>query len=215
MSKYVKDLVTKDIARHLEGVEDALLVNVVGLPATKTFALRKRLRENGMKLLVVKNSLARRASEGTALAGAFRNPEGTLALLWGDTDIISLAKEVVKLQRSGEFAPFEPRGGVMDGEPLTAEGVKAISKWPNREEQLSILIGQILAPGARLSAQLLAPGGALASQIEKIGEGDETDEAAEPTGEAAEPTGGEVSQATDESVESSGDEASEKGGEGT
>ena len=181
MSKYVKDLVTQELSQRISGVEDALLVNVVGLPATKAVALRKRLRDNGMRLLVVKNSLAKRASQGTPLAPAFEQMQGPLALLWGDVDIISLAKEVVGLERSGEFAPFAPCGGVMDGEALTAEGVKQISKWPNRREQLGILVGQILSPGAQLSSQMLAPGGALASQIEKLSE----------EGEAGEPAGAE------------------------
>jgi hypothetical protein len=64
----------------------------------------------------------------------------------------------------------------MDGERLTAEKVKEISKWPNRLEQLSILSGQILSAGANLSAALLGPGGALASQIKKKGEGEEAPE---------------------------------------
>jgi ribosomal protein L10 len=170
MSKFVKDLVTKDIAKRLDGVEDALLVNVVGIDANKTVLLRKRLREKSIKLMVVKNSLAKRASEGTPLNAAFDTAEGSLALIWGGEDLISLAKEVMAIQKSGEFEPFEPRGGVMDGEHLTADAVKAVSKWPNRVEQLSILAGQILSPGAQLSGQLLGPGGALASQIKKKGE---------------------------------------------
>ena len=58
----------------------------------------------------------------------------------------------------------------MDGEALTASQVASISKWPNRQQQLSILVGQILGPGATLSAQLTAPGGALASQIKQKAE---------------------------------------------
>ena len=62
----------------------------------------------------------------------------------------------------------------MDGKPLSAEDVKAVSKWPSRTEQLSLLLGQILSPGATLSAQLLGPGRQLASQIKQKGEGDES-----------------------------------------
>ncbi len=182
MSKYVKDLVTKDLAQRLSGVEDALLVNVVGLDANRTVQLRKRLRDKQMNLLVIKNNLARRACEGTPLSAAFDGAAGTLAMLWGGEDLISLAKEVIEIQRSGQFAPFEPRGGVMDGEHLSAEMVKDISKWPNREGQLSLLLGQILSPGAMLCSQLLAPGGALASQIEKKSEGVE-EEAIQADGE--------------------------------
>lgn len=169
MSKYVKDLVVQDLRHRLAGVQDGLLVNVVGLDANKTVVLRKQLRERGIHLLVVKNSLAKRATEGTSLGAAFAATEGTLAMVWGGTDFVSLAKDIIALGRNDQFAAFQTRGGVLDGEPLTPERVKDISRWPNRLEQLSLLMGQILGPGARLSAQLLGPGGALASQIEEQG----------------------------------------------
>ncbi|MDH3717345.1 MAG: 50S ribosomal protein L10, partial [Planctomycetota bacterium] len=68
------------------------------------------------------------------------------------------------------YEGFVPRGGVMDGASLTSEEVVQVSKWPSREEQLSILVGQILSPGATLAAQLIGPGGALASQIKQKAE---------------------------------------------
>ena len=61
----------------------------------------------------------------------------------------------------------------MDGEKLDAEGLKAVSKWPSREEQISLLVGQILGPGSELSGALLGPGKLLNSQIKQKGEGDE------------------------------------------
>ena len=170
MSKYVKELITKDLRKRLDGVEDALLVDVIGLENNKNVALRQRLRKKNIHLLVVKNSLARRATEGTRLAPAFETAEGTMALVWGGEDIIALAKEVVKISQIKEFQPFAPKGGVMDGQPLAADQVKAVSKWPTRQEQLSILVGQILNPGAMLSSQLLGAGAKLASQIKKKGE---------------------------------------------
>ena len=170
MSKYVKDLITKDLRNRLEGVDDALLVDVIGLKNEKNVALRQRLRQKNIHLLVVKNSLARRATEGTSLARAFESSEGTMALIWGGEDIISLAKEVVKIAEDKNFEPFKAKGGVMDGQPLAADQVKAVSKWPSRMEQLSILSGQILSPGATLNAQLLSAGGKLASQIKKKSE---------------------------------------------
>lgn len=173
MSKQVKQLVANDIRKRLNGVQDAVLVNVIGLDTAKTFALRKKLREKNISLLVVKNSLARMATEGTSLAPAFNGVEGTLALVWGATDFVSLAKELVELQKDPQFEKFETRGGVMDREQLTPARVQEISKWPSRTEQLSILLGQILSPGAQLLSQLTAPGGALMSQLKKKSEGDE------------------------------------------
>jgi len=183
MSKYVKDLLTDQLKRELDGVQDLLLVNVVGLTANSTSSLRKQLREKNIKMVVVKNSLARRATEGTQLAPAFEGSSGSLAMVFGASDIVALAKEVVRLSKDKQFEKLETRGGVMGGAALRADEVEQVSKWPSREEQLSLLVGQILSPGAKLASQLTSAGGALASQIKQIGEGE--DGAGEaPAGEA-------------------------------
>ncbi len=186
MSKFVKELITDQLKRELDGVQDLLLVNVVGLTANHTSSLRKQLREKGIKLMVVKNSLARRATEGTQLAPAFEGSEGTLAMVWGASDIVALAKEVVRIAGVKEFEKFVARGGVMGGAALRPEEVALVSKWPTREEQLSILLGQILSPGSKLSSQLIGAGGALASQIKQIGEEAEGDAPAEAAAAPAE-----------------------------
>jgi len=167
MSKTVKDLLTRDIASRLTDVENCVVANVIGLDANSTVVLRKRLREKDISLMVIKNSLARRATEGTALAPAFEGLDGAAAVVWGGEDFVSLVKEVVELDKSAEYAAFEARGGVMDGEQLSSDKVKEISKWPSRLEQLSILSGQLTAPWTKLQSQLTGPGGMLASQIEK------------------------------------------------
>lgn len=178
MSKFVKDLIAKDLRQRLSGVSDLLLVNVVGLDAIRADTLRRELRKKNIHLLVVKNSMARRATEGTALATAFEGAEGALALAWGSGDIVALAKEVTRLAADKKFEKFFAKGGVMGGARLSPEEVQAVSKWPTREEQLSILVGQILSPGSTLSSQLIGVGGALASQIKQQGE--ESESAAEP-----------------------------------
>ena len=144
MSRFVKELMSREIADRLTGVDDALLVNVIGIDANKSVALRRELRDKQIQLMVVKSSMARRATEGTRLAPAFEKTEGSLAVVWGAEDFVSLVKEVTRLDKSSEYEQFQARGGVMDGEVLTAERVREISKWPNRREQLSILSGQIL-----------------------------------------------------------------------
>jgi large subunit ribosomal protein L10 len=172
MSKYLKNLLTDNLKSRLEGVGDLLVVDVMGMKSESTVNLRKKLREKKINLLVVKNSLARRATEGSALAPAFEGVEGSAAVVWGGEDIVSLAKEITRLTDDKAFAPFTAKGGVMDGSNLSAAQVKQVSKWPSRAEQLSILSGQILSPGATLSAQLLSPGAKLASQVKKKSEED-------------------------------------------
>jgi ribosomal protein L10 len=171
MSKYVKDLITDHIRDRLKNVHDALLVNMVGLDANTNTRLRSELRRKNIHVLVVKNSMAARATEGTSLAPLFADLGGTAAVCWGSEDIVSLAKEITQLARDDKLKPFEARGGVMDGERLTAPQVEQVSRWPSRTEQLSLLLGQILSPGANLVSQLGSVGGALASQIEQKAEG--------------------------------------------
>jgi ribosomal protein L10 len=165
MSKYVKNLISDYVRTQLAGVDDALLVNMVGLNANTDGRLRAELRKKNIHILVVKNSLARRATAGTRLAPMFEGVGGTSAVCWGGEDIVSLAKEVVRLAKDVKLKPFEARGGVMDGQKLSPEQVERVSKLPSRMEQLGILVGQILGPGARLASQLNGPGGTLVSQL--------------------------------------------------
>ena len=170
MSKFVKQLVTNDIAKRLDGVQYLMLVGLTGIDANKTVNLRATLASKGISLLVIKNSLAKRATEGTPLAPVFQDMTGAYALCWGATDIVTLAKELVKLSKDRTLQGFEVRGALLDGEALGAAQAVDISRWPTREEQIAILLGQILGVGAKLSGQFIAFGGKIASQIEKIAE---------------------------------------------
>ena len=167
MSKFVKDQITSHLRKKLEGVNDALLVNMVGLNSGHTAKLRNELAKKNIRVMVVKNSMARRATEGTPLAKAFETGEGCLAILWGGEDIVSLAKEVVRITEVKDYAKFEAKGGVLDGQKLTAAEAKGVAKWPTRQEQLSMLMGQVLSPGATLAGQLLGGGGTLLGQIKQ------------------------------------------------
>jgi large subunit ribosomal protein L10 len=168
MSKTVKRYVTRDIQSRLDGVKDAVLVDVVGLDGNTNCELRKAFREKGISVLVVKRTLAARATDGTTLRPAFGEMSGSIAVAFGCEDFVSLAKEITGVVDSGTYKGLAIKGGVMDDEALTAEQVKDVSKWPSRREQISMLVGQILGPGSKLSAQLKGAGGKLAAQLKTI-----------------------------------------------
>jgi ribosomal protein L10 len=170
MSKYVKDLIVKDLKRRLDGVENCVVANVIGMDSAQTVKLRKQLRDKRIQLLVVKNSMAAKATEGSALSRGFEGLSGSSAVLWGAEDFVALVKEITSLDGNDDYKKFETRGGVMDGESLTPARLKEISKWPSRAEQLSILAGQLTAPWRTLQSQLAGPAGKLASQIKKKSE---------------------------------------------
>ena len=170
MSKYVKQLISDDIAKRLEGVNDAFLVSFVGMTTNINNQLRTALAEKQIQLMIVKNSLAQRALKDTPLAAMFDNVTGSCAVCWGASDVVGLAKEIVRLSKEKQFKEFKLCGGAMDGEALTAEQAAEVSKWPSREEQISLLVGQIVGVGATLSGQLIGPGAMLASQVKQLAE---------------------------------------------
>jgi large subunit ribosomal protein L10 len=176
MSKYVKNLITEELRSRLEGVKDALVVNMIGLTSNQNNLLRTQLAEKGVRVMIVKNSMAQAACEGTPLEPLFSGTDGTNAVCWGGEDIVSLAKAVVEAATAKkQFPTFEARCGIMDGDQLTATQVVEVSKWPTREEQVSLLVGQICGPGGQLAGQIAGPGGALASQINEKAGGEDSE----------------------------------------
>ena len=174
MSKFVKNIITEELKKRLGGVENALLVNLVGMQVNDSNKLRAVLAEKDVRVMVVKNSLAARAVAGTSLEAAFKGISGNTS------DIVSLAKEVVKVTKEKQFAKFSILGGVLDGEAFAAPQAVEISKWPTREEQIAILLGQITGVASKLSSQLTSGGANLASQIKQRWDkdGEETEEPA-------------------------------------
>ena len=136
------------------------MVNVIGLDTAKTYSLRKKLREKNISLLVGPGyACASGDRMGHRRRWPSKGSKRTLAIVCRASDFVSLAKEIVEIQKDPVFEKFETRGGVMDKEQLTPDRVKEIrGKWPGRTEQLSRLMGQTLAPGACLLSQITGPG---------------------------------------------------------
>ncbi|MDR0392316.1 MAG: 50S ribosomal protein L10 [Planctomycetaceae bacterium] len=176
MSKYVKQLITNEIKNRLEGVQYLMFVNLTGIDANSNKNIRANLASKGINLMVIKNSLSGRATENTPLAAAFKNLTGANAICWGATDVVALAKELVALTKSKDIKGFEIKGAVVDGEAFDAAQATEVSKWLTREEQISVLVGQIIGVGAMLSGQIISVGGAVASQISKIADKEGSEE---------------------------------------
>ncbi len=169
MSKYVKGLMIEQFREDLDGVEEAVILGVTGMPSNMTTDFRAELRKESLHLRVVKNTLARLATRGTPLEPAFDGLEGPAAVLWGD-DIVALAKRALKIVGEEKYKKYVSiQGGAIGGERIAADEVEGVSKWPSRGELLSTISGQILGVGATLSAQLIGTGGTLSSQLTSVG----------------------------------------------
>ena len=106
MSKFVKNIITEDLKRRLDGVDNALLVNVVGMKVNDSNSLRATLAEKGVKVMVVKNSLAARAFADDPLGPAFDGLTGNAAVCWGASDMSRLPRSSMLLGQAFRRSAF-------------------------------------------------------------------------------------------------------------
>ena len=170
MSKTVKNLITKELTDRLGKIEGVGVINPRGIDGIKSNQLRRRLRENGLKMTVVKNTLARRSMDGKKLQGFDKLLDGPSAVIYSDAaSISSVARMLLDEKKANET--LELRGIFFDGEIYAGEdGVKKVSTLPTREEAIGNLVGLILGPGSRLAGALKGPGGMLGALLKAIEE---------------------------------------------
>jgi large subunit ribosomal protein L10 len=157
----------RDYQTLLEGVEDAVVVSIRGIPANENNELRSGLAEKDISVTVVRNSLARKAFEGSKLGNLSPVFEGPSALAYGGETVIDVARELVKWAK--QLEELELKGAVLDGELYAGEeGVKRLSKFPTREEALADAVTLILSPGRNLAGAAVGPGRKLLAVVDAI-----------------------------------------------
>ena len=169
----LKQPIVAAIAEDVKDAQSVVLVDYRGLTVEQDTELRKQLREAGIIYKVCKNTMMKRAFEGTDFAGLNPYLEGPSAIAISKDDATAPARIICEFAKK---APkLEVKAGVCEGKVYDEAGVKALSTIPSREELLSKLLGSIQSPianFARVIKQIAENGGAVA------------EEAAEPVAEA-------------------------------
>ena len=163
-----KQPVVQAIAEDVKGAQSVVLVDYRGLTVAQDTAMRKELREAGVIYKVCKNTMMRRAFEGTEFAGLDEYLEGPSAIAISKDDATAPARIICKFAK--EAKALEVKAGVVEGTVYDANGIVELSKVPSREELLSKLLGSLQSPITNLARVL--------NQIaEQNGEGAATEEA--------------------------------------
>lgn len=168
MSKIVKDLMIDGIQKVVGDCREVLVVDVSKVDAVNANKLRLALRKKNIRLMGVKNAVARRALSQIGLAGVSKALAGPSTLAFGGEDIVALSRELT--QWATKIKELEIKGGGLGETALSAPDVETLSKSPGRKEMLSQLSGLILSPGARVNGALLGAGGKLAGQVKTLSE---------------------------------------------
>lgn len=147
----------------------AMLVGFNKLTVAKDQELRNQLREAGVSYEVVKNTLARKAAEGTPFEQAAEHFKGVTAIATSDTDPVSLSKAISKFTKANPDI-FTFKVGVVEGRVVQIRDVEAIAALPSKEELISKVMFLINCQAQRLVTVLSAVPRNLAIVIKQIGE---------------------------------------------
>ena len=174
-----KKAIVADVGAQLAGAQTVVLAEYRGIPVEQLTKLRASARDQGVYLRVLKNTLARRAAQGTQfepLADSMVGP-----LIYGiSADPIASARVLQGFAKTQDLLVI--KAGLYNGKLLDVAGVKALATIPSRDELLSQLLGVMLAPVSAMARVL----GAVAAQ-KAAGAPAPVAEVAAPAVEAAAP----------------------------
>ncbi len=145
----LKQPVVAAIAEDVKDAQSVVLVDYRGLTVAEDTELRKQLREAGIIYKVCKNTMMKRAFEGTDFAALDEYLEGPSAIAISKDDATAPARILCKFAKTAE--KLEVKAGVVEGKVYDMAGVVELSKIPSREELLSRLLGSMQSPIANFA----------------------------------------------------------------
>jgi len=166
MNRDEKAAVVDRLAGELSESQAVFAVDYRGITVSQIADLRTKLRAHDATFTVVKNSLTERAADKAGAEALKELLQGPTALTFVRGDAAAAAKALSDAQRITEVLAF--KGGLMDGQPVSADDIKAISKLPSREALYGQLVGLVASPLNGLARTLNALIAGVAIQLKAI-----------------------------------------------
>lgn len=139
-----KKQVVQEIADQFSDSKSSVLVDYRGLDVAEVTALRKELRDNNVDYKVYKNSMTKRAIEGTDLENLTETLVGPTAIAFGKEDVVLPAKILAKFAK--DHKNLEIKGGVIEGEVATLDEIEELSTLPDYDGLVAMLLSVLQAP---------------------------------------------------------------------
>ncbi|MBQ2453970.1 MAG: 50S ribosomal protein L10 [Lachnospiraceae bacterium] len=155
----LKAPIVDEISEKIKNAHAAVLVDHRGLTVEQDTQHRRQLREAGVTYKVYKNTMMKRAFEGTDFAELDKHLDGPSALALADEDVTAPARVLVKFAKTAE--KLEIKGAVIEGSYYDVKGIEELANVPSREELLGRLFGSWKSPVsnfARVIAQIAEKG---------------------------------------------------------
>ncbi len=166
MSKYIKNLMQQELERRFEGINEFVIVNTIGIDGTSNNELRGKLKDKGINLAVVKNSMMLKALESMGVDNAQMLFEGPCTLVYGGDSVVDVSKEIVDIGK--KVKQFTIKGAFVEGECLDEKQAIELSKMPTRAELHAKIAGAAMSPGSKLVGAIAGPAGVIAGCIKSV-----------------------------------------------
>lgn len=146
LNREQKRTVVAEVTQVVAGAQAAVLVEYRGLTVAQMTKLRAKARQAGVYVKVVKNTLARRAVEGSGFDCLKQHMVGPLAFAMS-TDPVAVAKVLSEFAKDNDKLRITV--GAMNGQLMSAADIQALAKLPGREQLLAMLLGTLQAPAQK------------------------------------------------------------------
>ncbi|MEA5097050.1 MAG: 50S ribosomal protein L10 [Burkholderiaceae bacterium] len=148
-----KKAVVAEISAKVAAAQTIVLAEYRGIQVGDLTQLRAKARAQGVYMRVLKNTLARRAVEGTAFAGLASEMTGPLIYSISE-DAVAAAKVITDFAKTNENLVI--KAGNYAGKSLDKAGIAALANIPSREVLLAQLLGVMQAPVSAFARGLAA-----------------------------------------------------------
>jgi len=162
-----KTLVT-NIREGLESNKAVFLLNYSAISSLKMSNLRKELKGLGASVQVTKNRLAKIALKELDREELSKGIGGQIAFVWSDEDSAAISRALKNFSK--ECEGLVVRGGILDGNLLSANDIQRLADLPSRDVLLSQLLATIQSPVSRLLGAFNAKSRDLLSILKQLSE---------------------------------------------
>ncbi|MGB0452306.1 MAG: 50S ribosomal protein L10 [Bacteriovoracaceae bacterium] len=154
LNREQKAKVIEGLKADIENARGIFLTNLIGVKSNDSVAIRKSVRDVDGKMVITRNTLFQKASEGTAAEGLLKGLKGPHAVAFAFEDAAGVAK---CLKDAGEdFELVDLKGGILNGDELTKEQLVQLANLPSRDQMLGTLLATFNAPISALARVLFA-----------------------------------------------------------
>src|SRR5207247_5198341 len=123
-----------------------------GMTVAQDTELRQKIRASNSKYRVVKNTLVRKAAEGTPAEGVAKSFDGSTSIAFNSTDHVALAKELSAYAKTNPLFVF--KAGIVEGRIVNVADISGIAALPSKEELIAKILFLINSPAQRIAVGL-------------------------------------------------------------